>query len=62
MGQFCTNPGILIGIKSEALNNFANTLATEMNAIVPSAMLHAGIEAAYLKNSAHALSQKDLLA
>jgi len=60
MGQFCTNPGILIGIKSEALNTFANTLATEMNAIAPSAMLHAGIEAAYLKNSAHALAQKGL--
>ena len=60
MGQFCTNPGILVGIKSEALNTFANTLATEMNSIAPSAMLHAGIEAAYLKNSAHALAQKGI--
>ena len=34
MGQFCTNPGILVGIKSEALNSFANTLATEMNSIL----------------------------
>ena len=60
MGQFCTNPGILIGIKSDALNTFAEALATEMNAIAPSTMLHAGIEAAYLKNSRHALAQKGI--
>ena len=60
MGQFCTNPGILIGIKSEALNSFANTLATEMNSIAPSAMLHAGIEDAYVKNTTHALAQKGI--
>ena len=60
MGQFCTNPGILVGIKSDALISFANSLATEMNSIVPSAMLHAGIEAAYLKNTAHALAQKGI--
>ena len=60
MGQFCTNPGILIGIKSEALNNFAKILAHEMNATVPSKMLHAGIESAYIKNTNHVLSQKGI--
>ena len=60
MGQFCTNPGILIGIKSDALTTFANTLATEMDAFSPSAMLHEGIQAAYLKNSINALSQKGI--
>jgi NADP-dependent aldehyde dehydrogenase len=60
MGQFCTNPGILLGVKSDALNIFSSTLATEMNNIAPSAMLHAGIEAAYLKNSNHALAQKGI--
>jgi len=60
MGQFCTNPGILIGVKSEALTNFKNTLAAEMNVIAPSPMLHEGIQAAYFKNSTHALSQKGI--
>jgi len=58
MGQFCTNPGILVGVKSEALTNFSNILATEMNAFAASAMLHPGIEESYLKNTAHALAQK----
>ncbi len=60
MGQFCTNPGILIGVKSEALDHFKNTLASEMNGIAPSPMLHEGIQAAYFKNSTHALSQKGI--
>jgi len=60
MGQFCTNPGILIGLKSDALTAFANTLATEMNAFATTAMLHEGIQAAYLKNSTDALSQKGI--
>jgi NADP-dependent aldehyde dehydrogenase len=60
MGQFCTNPGILIAVKSDALTTFANTLAKEMNVFAPSAMLHEGIQAAYLKNSTHALAQKGI--
>jgi len=60
MGQFCTNPGILMGVKSEALTSFSATLASEMNAIAPVPMLHDGIQAAYFKNSTHALAQKGI--
>jgi 2,5-dioxopentanoate dehydrogenase len=60
MGQFCTNPGILMGVKSEAFTSFSATLATEMNAIAPVPMLHDGIQAAYFKNSTHALAQKGI--
>ena len=57
MGQFCTNPGILIGVKSDALTSFANHLANELNHVAVAPMLHEGIQSAYFKNSTHALSQ-----
>jgi len=60
MGQFCTNPGILIGMKSDSLSAFAQQLATEMSAITVAPMLHVGIQSAYHKNSATALSQKGI--
>ena len=60
MGQFCTNPGILIGVKSEALTSFANHLANELNHVAVAPMLHEGIQSAYFKNSTHALSQTSI--
>ena len=57
MGQFCTNPGILIGVKSDALTSFANHLANELNNVAVAPMLHEGIQSAYFKNSNHALIQ-----
>lgn len=57
MGQFCTNPGIFIAVKSEALQLFATQLATELNQIAVAPMLHEGIQNAYYKNSTHALKQ-----
>lgn len=58
VGQFCTNPGILIGVQSKALNDFAHHLANAMKVYTPASMLHAGIQAAYLKNSKAAIEQK----
>ena len=56
VGQFCTNPGILLGIASEALNEFIQQLATEMDTIAPATMLHNGILAAYENKASKALS------
>jgi NADP-dependent aldehyde dehydrogenase len=56
MGQFCTNPGLLLGIQSDALDNFAHSLGGAIAASVPARMLHKGIHAAYAKGRAHALS------
>jgi NADP-dependent aldehyde dehydrogenase len=61
MGQFCTNPGILIGVKSDALTLFANHLANELNTVAVAPMLHEGIQNAYFKNSTHALSQTGII-
>jgi len=59
-GQFCTNPGLIIGVKSEGLSNFVNTLAEEIVKIEPSCMLHPNIAGAYKANKEKALSQSGI--
>lgn len=55
MGQFCTNPGLIIGIASPALNEFIQTLGKAIEQVAPAPMLHAGIAANYEKNRLTAL-------
>ncbi|QHS59623.1 aldehyde dehydrogenase (NADP(+)) [Chitinophaga agri] len=55
MGQFCTNPGILLGLKSEALEDFISQLGTAIAAVAPQKMLHQGICEAYTKGRSHML-------
>jgi len=59
-GQFCTNPGLLLGIKGERLNDFAQTLAEEIVKVEPSCMLHPNIVGAYNSNKSKAVSQEGL--
>lgn len=59
-GQFCTNPGLLLGIKDENLSAFADKLAEEILKIDPSSMLHPNIKKNYEGNRAKALSQEGL--
>jgi len=58
VGQFCTNPGLLIGIEGVGLQHFIETLGTEVKNIAPGTMLHPGIAKGYSERSAHALSQQ----
>ncbi|MFM1929983.1 MAG: hypothetical protein RL387_1311 [Bacteroidota bacterium] len=58
MGQFCTNPGILIAIQSKALNEFAHLLSNKMSELVPVSMLHDGIQSAYYAHATKAIEQK----
>jgi len=60
VGQFCTNPGILLGIASEGLNEFIEQLVVEMNAIAPASMLHKGILVAYENKATKALSHQSV--
>jgi 2,5-dioxopentanoate dehydrogenase len=55
MGQFCTNPGLLFGVSSSALDAFADALVHAVQEVEPSPMLHPGIAKAYLEKSAKAL-------
>jgi alpha-ketoglutaric semialdehyde dehydrogenase len=43
VGQFCTNPGLLIGIEGEGLNAFKTSLGKKIGEVRPSKMLHEGI-------------------
>ncbi|NCI49614.1 aldehyde dehydrogenase (NADP(+)) [Sediminibacterium roseum] len=58
MGQFCTNPGLLIAIQGEGLNRFLDVLSKEIDAVVPAKMLHKGIHKAYFEKMEAALNQK----
>jgi NADP-dependent aldehyde dehydrogenase len=49
VGQFCTNPGLLIAIKSEGLNRFKTSLAEGISNINSATMLTPGICANYYK-------------
>lgn len=56
-GQFCTNPGLLLAVKSPALENFKNYLQ-EAIAVVPSAtMLTGGIADNFAKLSAQMIDE-----
>jgi NADP-dependent aldehyde dehydrogenase len=57
VGQFCTNPGLIIGIESEALQTFIHDLGKAIQKITPAPMLHAGIVKAYKENKGNALLQ-----
>jgi alpha-ketoglutaric semialdehyde dehydrogenase len=58
MGQFCTNPGLLIAMESEGLYSFLQYLAKEIETIVPATMLHTGIHKAYFEKMQAALTIK----
>lgn len=46
-GQFCTNPGLILGVKSTSLDNFIKVLGTEISKLEPSCMLHPNIHSNY---------------
>lgn len=59
-GQFCTNPGLLLGIKDDNLDQFVVSLSEEIVKIEPGCMLHPNIIGAYEANKEKALSQQGL--
>ena len=58
VGQFCTNPGLLIGVEGESLNTFINSLGKSIELMAPAPMLHQGIANAFHEKRAIALSQE----
>ncbi|MBK7376425.1 MAG: aldehyde dehydrogenase (NADP(+)) [Chitinophagaceae bacterium] len=60
VGQFCTNPGLIIGIESDSLQTFIHDLGKAIQKIAPAPMLHEGIVTAYKKNKGNALLQEDV--
>ncbi|HEU5165460.1 MAG TPA: aldehyde dehydrogenase (NADP(+)), partial [Chitinophagaceae bacterium] len=58
VGQFCTNPGLIIGLESMHLDIFVAALKEEIRKTSPGEMLHPGIFKSYVENRANVLAQE----
>jgi alpha-ketoglutaric semialdehyde dehydrogenase len=56
MGQFCTKPGIFLGMASDALEKFAYQLAESLNNVLPERMLYSNIRENFNRNRSRALN------
>ena len=59
-GQFCTNPGLILGIKGKDLTKFIQNLAKEIMKIEPVCMLHPNIIGAFESNKTKMQTQSGL--
>lgn len=57
-GQFCTNPGLMLSVKSKSLDRFIQLLSNNITQINPSCMLHPNIAKSYDENKHTACNQK----
>ena len=57
VGQFCTNPGLIIGVKSQALDVFTKKLAANLEATPPACMLNSKIAENYRQKRTLAFKQ-----
>lgn len=60
VGQFCTNPGLIIAIAGEGLDRFERKLSQLISDATPGKMLHPGISKAYAEKRETALLQGDV--
>ncbi len=56
-GQFCTNPGLIIGLEGTVFDAFISTLGQELEKIPPSCMLHPKIHQGYIESKDKLSSQ-----
>jgi NADP-dependent aldehyde dehydrogenase len=47
VGQLCTKPGLVFGLRGAAFDQFQESLARSLEAVLPATMLHAGICQSY---------------
>jgi len=57
-GQFCTNPGILVGIENGSLNEFEKLLGEQIKKVKPVKMLHPGIAKNFVLKRKKALAEE----
>lgn len=60
-GQFCTNPGLIVGIDNSDLREFIEELGSAIGKSAPGTMLHPGIAQAYGEKRNRALAQKEVM-
>ena len=59
-GQFCTNPGIILGVEGQDLDLFIEELGVAIEKTTPGTMLHPGIAKAYSEKRGTALAQANV--
>ena len=60
-GQFCTNPGILVGIEDESLNIFEKLLGERIQKTEPVKMLHPGISKSFVQKREKILTEEKVV-
>ncbi len=60
VGQFCTNPGLVLGIASDDWSRFRELAREKVAAFTPATMLHAGIHGAYAAGIAERMQRGGL--
>ncbi len=60
VGQFCTNPGLILGIASPQMAAFVNNLGAKTASIDPYCMLHPNIHNAFESNGEDVLLQNEI--
>ena len=58
VGQFCTNPGIIVGLDTPYLVQFIDDLSDRISSTVTCKMLHTGIAYSYEQKAKRAIAQK----
>lgn len=56
VGQFCTNPGLILTVESDALTSFLESFAGQIAKSTPGKMLHPGIASSYKSRKKASLS------
>lgn len=59
-GQFCTNPGILVGIEDDSLIEFEKLLGEQIEKVKPVKMLHAGIAKSFIQKRERVLAEESV--
>lgn len=57
VGQFCTNPGLIVALECEGLPLFLQQLSNLIDKAAPARMLHSGIAESYRRRKAESLAQ-----
>jgi NADP-dependent aldehyde dehydrogenase len=60
-GQFCTNPGVLIALKSAETEIFKTELTRQFNLLLPEKMLHQNISQNYERRTKHIFENKEVV-
>ncbi|MEB8345183.1 aldehyde dehydrogenase (NADP(+)) [Flavobacteriaceae bacterium KMM 6898] len=57
-GQFCTKPGLILGLEGAEFDRFINKLGQELEKIEPTCMLHPNIHKGFKESKEHLSSQE----